>query len=186
MTRTQWSGCNRKTEFEKIFIEKTSGLEASEFLCGLTKKFQIQLIRHNQLIPLQSNCCWQPPFIDKWRCHKPVKLDFNIGQIKPDLRDNSEPTDLLSCYITRRIPSLPCHPQVQCCTIFFYSNSGFLASYQYAGKSSTNKQCAPVDPVITVNKFSTWRCRCTYANHTLLLQLLHFFLLCSPSPFLVC
>lgn len=76
---------------------------------------------------------------------------------------------------------------------FFHSNSSFLPSYQYATKSATNKQCAPADPVITVNKFNTWMCCCTYANQihksslALSLSPSHsLFLLCVPSPFLGC
>lgn len=76
---------------------------------------------------------------------------------------------------------------------FFHSNSSFQPPYQYATKSSTNKQCAPADPVITVNKFNTWMCCCTYANQihksslALSLSPSHsLFLLCVPSPFLGC
>lgn len=66
---------------------------------------------------------------------------------------------------------------------FFHGNSSFLPPYQYATKSATNKQCAPADPVITVNKFNTRMCCCTYANQihksslaiSLSLPLIHFF-----------
>lgn len=39
---------------------------------------------------------------------------------------------------------------------YFITVTGSFCLHQYAAESATNKQCAPADPVITVNKFNTW------------------------------
>jgi len=67
------------------------------------------------------------------------------------------------CYfITIKSPTIATHKhKTQCCT--FCLSRQLSASLSMQPNKQHKKKCAPVDPVITVNKFNTWMCCCTYS-----------------------
>lgn len=83
------------------------------------------------------------------------------------------------------MPSLHSRPHIQNTDngALFNTVEAALCSPLSMQPNQQHKQCVPVSPVITVNKFNTWMCCRTYTNriHRTHLTLLRY----SPSPFLV-